>query len=508
MTTTAPLKSDVRWRFEQYIGGTWRPSVSGKRREVIDPATATVVGDVADGGIADVEAAVACARTAFDEGRWAGLDVRSRVRALQPAVDYLVENQEALLEAEIAECGSPIRTASGLHVGFALAHSQYFLDVAPSLRLEQPLGFHSPPFSVSHVVREPEGVVAAITPFNFPFLLAVWKVFPALLMGNSVVLKPNPRTPLSAMLLAEALSRTDLPPGQFNVVTGDVEVGQYLVESPLVDHVTFTGSTGVGRSVAAGAAQTLKNVTLELGGKSPSVILPDADFDLVVDGVLFGVNFYAGQCCEAGSRVFVPRGREDELIDRLVRRAATIRLGDTRNPETDLGPVISAEKAAELERLVNDAAVAGATVACGGRRAEIGDGYFFQPTVVHNLTNDTSMARQELFGPVLSVIGYDSVDEAVRLANDTIYGLAATVWSTSMVNAYDISRRLRAGTVWINDHHQLRPDAPFGGYRQSGIGRELGEEGFFDFTETKHVYMSLTNDRQSRFWSLALPAEE
>ncbi|MBI2703567.1 hypothetical protein A9W98_19525 [Mycobacterium gordonae] len=508
MTTTTPPKSDVRWRFDQYINGTWRPALSGKRREVIDPATASIVGDVADGAIADVEAAVACARTAFDEGRWAGLDVRSRVRALQPAVDYLMENQDTLLQMEVAECGSPIKTASALHVGFALAHSQYFLDVAPSLRLEQPLGFHSPPFSVSHVVREPEGVVAAITPFNFPFLLAVWKVIPALLMGNSVVLKPNPRTPLSAMLLAEALSRTDLPPGQFNVVTGDVEVGQYLVESPLVDHVTFTGSTGVGRSVAAGAAQTLKNVTLELGGKSPSVILPDADFDLVVDGVLFGVNFYAGQCCEAGSRVFVPRGRQDELIDRLVRRAATIRLGDTRNPETDLGPVISAEKAAELERLVNDAAVAGATVACGGRRAEIGGGYFFQPTVVHNLTNDTSMARQELFGPVLSVIGYDSVDEAVRLANDTIYGLAATVWSTSMVNAYDISRRLRAGTVWINDHHQLRPDAPFGGYRQSGIGRELGEEGFFDFTETKHVYMSLTNDRQSRFWSLALPAEE
>lgn len=495
------------WKYDLFIDGAWRPARAAQRSSVVDPATEEVVGDVAFGDTEDASDAISAARRAFDQGPWPTMTVPERAQALEPALKYLLEHEETLLAMEVAECGSPIKTATFLHVGFGLAHAEHFLRSAAKIELERPLAFNSPPFSTSVVRREPIGVVSAIAPFNFPFLLMVWKAFPALLMGNTVVAKPNPATPLSAMLLAEALEHAGLPRGVFNLVTGDAPVGSVMASSPEVDKVSFTGSTAVGRSILAAGAQTIKRVTLELGGKSPSIILPDADLDLAVDGILFGIYFYAGQCCEAGSRVFVPRNMQKSLIERLTVRAAQIRMGDTRDWATDMGPVISRAQVTRLEGIVQQAKDAGAVVACGGKRADFDRGYYFQPTILANVENDMVVARDELFGPVVSVIAYDDVDDAVRMANETIYGLAATIWGSDLQDAYEIAKRVRAGTVWINDHHMIRPDAPFGGFRQSGLGRELGDEGFHDFTETKHVYVSLDQRRDSRFWSMLLPED-
>jgi aldehyde dehydrogenase (NAD+) len=493
----------ARWKYDLFVDGEWRPGKSGTTYDLFDPASEALFGSVALGDVADAEAAIAAARHAFDEGPWPQMSLAERSAFVQKALDYITARQSELLEMEVAECGSPVRTAAGLHVGYGLMIGQALIGAAPRLALERPLPFNQMPFSASTVVREPIGVCSAITPFNFPLLLAIYKVFPALLLGNTMVLKPNPATPLSAGMLAEAFAEAALPAGVFNFVTGDADAGTTLASHPAVDKVAFTGSTAVGRTILQSAAGTMKRVTLELGGKSPSLLCDDADLDLAVDGILFGVYLYAGQCCEAGSRVLVPRGMEAEVVERLETRVGQLRLGDTRDEATDVGPVLSHQALERIERKVDDAVAAGAELVCGGRRADLGRGHYYQPTILRNVELRLDIAREEVFGPVLVVLPYGSLDEAVRMANDSDYGLAATIWSRNLPQAYTLARKIRAGTVWINDHHMVRPDAPFGGFGQSGLGREIGEEGFYEYTESKHIHVGL---EPNPFWSMLLPS--
>jgi acyl-CoA reductase-like NAD-dependent aldehyde dehydrogenase len=364
----------------------------------------------------------------------------------------------------------------------------------------------------SYVRREPIGVCAAITPWNFPLLLSMWKFAPALAAGNSVVVKPDEKTPLTMLRFAQIAEECGLPSGVLNVVTGEGEtVGAHIASHRDVDKVAFTGSTAVGREIMRLGADTVKRVTLELGGKSPVVVLDDADIDIAVDGALFSCFLYSGQVCESGTRLLLPDSIHDEFVARLVARAKQITIGDPTDFDTDMGPVVSAEQRDRILRYIEVGKQEGATVAFGGGVPQ-GDGfekgYWVEPTILVDVTNDMRIAQEEVFGPVLAVIRYADDDDAVRIANDTEYGLAAAVWSTDNERALDVARRIRAGTVWINDHHMISCEAPFGGYKQSGVGRELGPHALDAYTETKHIHLDLSGrlDRRAYAALLSEPA--
>jgi aldehyde dehydrogenase (NAD+) len=362
-----------------------------------------------------------------------------------------------------------------------------------------------PSVSWNFVWREPIGVCAQIIPWNYAFCMAAWKLGPALATGNTVVFKPSSLAPLSTLAIVQAIHELNLlPKGVVNLVLGPGgEVGEYLVAHPDVDKVAFTGSTEVGRKIMALAAPHIKRVTLELGGKNAMIILPDADLDLVVDGVLWGAFYHSGQLCEAGSRLLVPHALHDTLVSRLVERVRTMRIGDPMDLETDIGPLISEQQRAKVERYIAIGREEGATVVIGGRRPPdeaCANGYYVEPTIFTGVRPEMRIAREEIFGPVLAVIAYEEVSEAIKIANDSIYGLAASVWSRDLQQALAVAKRIRAGTVWINEHHVLNPYAPFGGYRQSGFGREMGRYGLDEYTEVKHIHVDLMQRRQGRLW--------
>ena len=362
-----------------------------------------------------------------------------------------------------------------------------------------------PTLSYNFVRHEPIGVCGQIIPWNFPFLMAVWKIAPALAAGNCVVLKPASYTPLSALKLVEIIHATGLlPPGTLNLVTGPGSViGTELCTNPLVDKIAFTGSTEVGREVMRQASATVKKVTLELGGKNPTLILDDAELDIAVEGSLWAAFMHNGQVCEAGTRLFVSGKIYDQFMERLVDRAGKLHIGLPADGTTDLGPLISAGQLRTVEGYIQAGLDAGATPVLLGHRPaepELAHGHFITPTIFTNVRNDMRIAQEEIFGPVLSVIKYDSLEEAVRLANETIYGLAASVWRADIDRAVKVAYQIRAGTVWINDHHIISAEAPFGGYKQSGVGRELGEWGLKAYSEVKHIHVDLSRVRKNRFW--------
>jgi aldehyde dehydrogenase (NAD+) len=362
-----------------------------------------------------------------------------------------------------------------------------------------------PTLSYNFVRREPIGVCGQIIPWNFPFLMAVWKIAPALAAGNCVVIKPASYTPLSALKMMEIIHDTGLlPPGVLNMITGPGGVvGPELCTSPLVDKIAFTGSTEVGRQVMIQAASTIKKVTLELGGKSPNIILDDADLDIAIDGSLWATFMHNGQACESGTRLFVPDRIYDTFMDRLLARAGKIKVGLPGDGATDLGPLISAGQLRTVENYIQIGLDEGATPALLGHRPtepELANGHFLTPTLFTDVRNDMRIAQEEIFGPVLAVIKYDSLEDAIKQANDTIYGLAAGVWSANLERAVSVANKLRAGTVWINDYHLINAEAPFGGYKQSGIGRELGTWGLNAYTEVKHIHADLSRTRKARFW--------
>jgi aldehyde dehydrogenase (NAD+) len=488
-----------------YINGAWRPSRDGQHEPVCDPATGEVLGLVARAGVEDARDAIQAARTAFDEGNWASLCPGERSHILHRIVDAIEARQDELSDLEMHNAGSTWRKAFLMDIPVGVLHFRHFAKLADYEPLEPVPQITFPMMSYNFVQREPIGVCAQIIPWNFPFLMAVWKIAPALAAGNTLVLKPASLTPLSALRLVEIIHETGLlPPGVLNLITGPgAAIGAELATSPLVDKVAFTGSTEVGREVMRHAAGTVKKVTLELGGKSPNIILDDADFDLAVDGSLWATFMHNGQACESGTRLFVPERRYDEFMERLLDRARRIHVGLPADGNTDLGPLISAAQLRRVEEYIRIGLAEGATPALLGYRPadpELANGHFITPTVFTDVRNDMRIAQEEIFGPVLSVIKYDRLEDAIRLANDTIYGLAAGVWSGNVDRAVDVAKQIRAGIVWINDYHLISAEGPFGGYKQSGIGRELGIWGLHEYTEVKHIHAAMTCARKDRFW--------
>ncbi len=465
-----------------YIGGRWLAPSSTDRIEVRSPATGELVGSTPKGNAADIDAAVAAARTAFDTGEWPRLSVKERVEVLISFRDHLQLRAEELNALGTRENGVPLAVQPALR---ALELFDFTLAAAIDFPFEQErrgiLGRRAA------ILREPVGVVAAIVAANGPLLQAVGKVAPALVSGCTVVLKPPVETPLLTMALAEAAEAAGLPAGVLNVVPGDVDAGRHLVGHPDVDKVSFTGSAAAGRQIGAVCGQQLKRLTLELGGKSAAIVLPDADVDVTARGIAGGCMAYAGQRCAALSRAFVPRAQYRQFVDAIVGAVADLKVGDPMVLDTFVGPLVSERQLGKVQSHVAAAIAEGATVELGGHRIEdLPDGWYFEPTVLTDATNDMQIAREEVFGPVLCVIPYDTVDEAVAMANDSQYGLTAAVFSKDRDRAEQVARSVRAGSIGINASAG-EIGLPFGGYKSSGFGREYSVEAFDSFTEVKAI---------------------
>jgi acyl-CoA reductase-like NAD-dependent aldehyde dehydrogenase len=477
--------------------------------EIRDPATEDLYATIARGTVEHADAAIAAARDAFESGSWSRRSPADRSRVMTEIADRIGQELDDLVQLEIHGNGATVRQATGFHVGYAAPHFLYFAELAATYQWERQVGTQAYPTMSTNVIRhEPLGVCAAIVPWNFPLLLGIWKIGPALAAGNSVVIKPDEKTPLTLLRLCEIAQECGVPDGVINLVTGPgPTVGARLAEHPGVDKVAFTGSTPVGREIMRLASATVKKVSLELGGKGAQVLLDDADLDVAIDGALFGCMLYSGQICESGTRLLVPDNMYDLVVDRLVDRASALKLGDPSDFDTDIGPVISARQRDRVLTFLDGATAAGAKIVLGGGAPQgepFAKGYWIEPTIITEVTNDMDVAREEIFGPVLCVLRYIDEADAVRQANDSQYGLSAGVWSTDYERAVEVAAQLRAGTVWINNWHQIDPGLPFGGYKQSGLGRELGEHSLDEYTETKHVHIDLTQRRERHIFDALL----
>lgn len=489
--------------YQLYIDGQFVDSVSGQTYESINPFNQEVVARVARASTEDARRAIAAARKAFDEGPWPLMPREERAAMLKAISDKINERSKELAELECADSGSTIRKAKeDIHLS---ARNMYYFSKLAALDLTENVeGLSKPGFSQNMVVREPIGVVGAIIPWNFPLKMAIWKLGPALAAGNTVVLKPSELTPVTAMELAKIIHEIGFPPGVVNVIPGPgAEVGEELVKNPMVDKISLTGSTAVGRRVMALAAEHLKKVTLECGGKSANIVLDDADMDLAADGAMYAMFYHQGQCCEAGTRLFLPERIHDEFVHRLIEKTRKLTLGNPADPATDIGPSISRRQQEIVLRYIERGKQEGARLAIGGKaptEPELAKGFFVEPTIFTGVENRMTIAQEEIFGPVLSVIRYQTEQEAIAMANDSMYGLAAGVWSKDRERALGVARRLRAGTVWINEWHLISEKAPFGGYKQSGIGREFGIDGLKEYTEAKHLHIDELGTRSKKPW--------
>ncbi|HWH31284.1 MAG TPA: aldehyde dehydrogenase family protein [Egibacteraceae bacterium] len=488
--------------YRLFIDGEFRDAASGETFQTLDPSTGESLGTVARAGREDAQAAIAAARAAFDDGRWSGRTGAERGAVLRAAADLIAAQAGELAELERRDSGSTLVKAMAADVGGAIQWFSACADMAATL--DEPETLPPSPFGSANTLRrDPVGVCSAIVPWNFPLQMAAWKLAPALAAGNTVVLKPAEETPCTAVRLAEILREAGVPDGVVNVIPGPGPgTGEELASNPDVDKVAFTGSTNVGREIMRMASPTLKKVTLELGGKSAQIVLDDADLDLAVDGALYAVFLHSGQACTAGSRLLLPDALHDEFVGRLLERASAIRVGPTADPSNQLGPLVSQKQLDTVLHYIDIGGKEGATLALGGSRltdGELAQGFFVEPTVFTDVRADMTIAQEEIFGPVLSVLRYRDEDEAVAIANGTAYGLAAGVWG-SPARATALAGRLRAGTVWVNEWHLLNPHYPFGGYGQSGIGREHGLLGLHEWTEAKHVHAASDTSRAAHRW--------
>jgi betaine-aldehyde dehydrogenase len=479
---------------KNYINGEWVLSLSGKTRKVINPANGEVLTETAEGGVGDAKLAIVAAKEAFyGKGEWRRMSAQSRSDIILKIADEMDTRRDDLARTDSLDNGKPLREAEG-DVDDAIHCFRYYAGM-----MKAPYGGVydvSDAFGPMHsyTIHEPVGVCAQITPWNYPLLMAVWKIAPALSAGNCIIFKPSSNTPLSTVLLFEIMDKVGLPKGTVNLVMGSgATVGQELAESKDVDMITFTGSTEVGQEIAKAAIGNLKKVGLELGGKSPNVIFADADLEGAVEWAMIGVFFNQGEVCSAGSRIIIEESIKDKFVARLAERANAMTLGNgLDNP--DMGPLVSEDHMNSVLKYIQSAKDEGATCVCGGYRyteGECAKGYFVRPTVFDNCTPETTIVKEEVFGPVVTIQTFTTEEEAVALANDTIYGLAGAVFSTDGARALRVMKEIRAGITWINCYNPTFNEAPWGGYKMSGYGRELGIHGLEEYQEIKQVNINL-----------------
>ncbi|WP_043625409.1 aldehyde dehydrogenase family protein [Ensifer sp. ZNC0028] len=484
-----PIEGHKVRAFQMLIDGKWVDSAEGRTIERVAPGHGVVVSRYQAGTKADAEKAIAAARRAFDEGSWPRMTASQRSLVLLRAADIIAERADELAYLDAIESGKPISQAKG-ELGGAADIWRYAAALARDLHGESYNTLGDGTLGV--VLREAIGVVSIITPWNFPFLIVSQKLPFALAAGCTTVVKPSELTSASTLLLGEILEAAGVPAGVVNIITGTgPEVGAPMTTHPDVDMVSFTGSTGVGRLTMANAAQTLKKVSLELGGKNPQIVFPDANLDEFIDAAVFGAYFNAGECCNAGSRLILHRDIADEVTRRIAELSAKVKVGDPLDPETQVGAIITPQHLEKIAGYVSAASRDGAAVAHGGTALDLGMGQFMAPTILSSVRPDMAVAREEVFGPVLSVLTFETTEEAIRIANAIDYGLSAGVWSRDFDTCLTIGRRVRAGTIWMNTFMDGASELPFGGYRQSGLGRELGRHSVEDYTETKTLNMHM-----------------
>lgn len=483
------VKEFLAGKLELFINGEFTASVSGETFEVINPATEEVLAQVSAAQAEDIDRAVEAAKEAFEDGEWSKLTAQERSHLIYKFADLIEENREELAQLESLDNGKPYAIALTDDIDGTVDHFRYYAGWATKV-----LGQTVPisPDYLNYTEHEAVGVVGQIIPWNFPLAMASWKLGAALATGCTSVIKPAEQTPLSLLYAAKLLKEAGIPDGVVNIVPGYGEVaGEAIVNHPGIDKLAFTGSTSVGKSIMRKAAEQIKDVTLELGGKSPNLILEDADIDRAIEAAYDGIMYNHGQNCSATSRIYVHRKHYERVVAELAARAEKAKLGNGMDPETEMGPLVSKEQFDRVLHYIESGKDEGAKLVAGGERA-FEQGYFVKPTVFADVEDSMRIAKEEIFGPVVVVMPFDTIEEAVRRANDSDYGLAAAVWTENIRTGHRVARQLKAGTVWINDCNQENPAAAFGGYKQSGIGREMGNYALDNYTEVKSVWVNLT----------------
>ncbi len=493
MSSAQPSASDTTRRYQLFIDGKWVDAESGRTFETPNPSTGETLAEVSEGDAADIDKAVAAARRAY-EGKWSKMSARDRGRLLYKLSQLIEQHAADLAALETADNGKPIRESTYIDIPQVVENFEYFAGYATKIEGET---IPVPGQMLNYTLREPLGVCGQIIPWNFPLLMAAWKLAPALAAGNTVVLKPAEQTPVTAMELGKLIQEAGFPDGVVNIVPGFGETaGAALAKHPGIDKIAFTGSTEVGKIIAHSAADNLTKVSLELGGKAPNIVFADADMEQAVSGAMMGIFYNQGQVCCAGSRIFLAEEIKDEFLERFKTKAGKIKVGDPMNKETLMGPQVSEEQLNRIKGYVDIARNEGATVFAGGARPELEpefqNGFFFQPTIFSDVNNSMRVAQEEIFGPVTSVITFKDEDDLIKQANDTIFGLSAGIWTRDITRAHRFARAIKAGTVWINTFNMFNAASPFGGYKHSGYGREMGKHALELYTQIKSVWVDLS----------------